>query len=102
MEEIILISIKLRPGINNNSNELLRDLIQDAITDVKDFLNYEDAEELPQGCTNIVKELVISRCNRLGSEGIASQSAGGVSETYTEDIPKPLLKKLYKYRKLRW
>lgn len=102
MEEIILTSIKLRPGISNNSDELLTDLIQDSIADVKDFLSYEDTEELPHGCINAVKELVISKCNRLGSEGIASQSAGGVAETYTEDIPKPILKKLYRYRKLRW
>ena len=38
MEEI-LSSIKLRPGISVNSDKLLKDLIEDSIQDVKDFIN---------------------------------------------------------------
>lgn len=101
MEEI-LSSIKLRQGISVNSDELLKDLIKDSIQDVKDFINCSDEEELPSGCISIVKELVIIKCNRLGTEGLSSQSASGVSENYSDDIPKPLKKKLYRYRKLRW
>ena len=101
MEEI-LSSIKLRPGISVNSDKLLKDLIEDSIQDVKDFINYSDEEELPCGYISIVKELVIIKCNRLGTEGLSSQSASGVSENYFDDIPKPLKKKLYRYRKLRW
>lgn len=101
MEEI-LSSIKLRPGISVNSDELLKDLIKDSIQDVKDFINYSDEEELPCGCISIVKELVIIKCNRLGTEGLSSQNVGGASESYLNDIPKPLKKQLYRYRKIRW
>lgn len=101
MEEI-LSSIKLRPGISVNSDELLKDLIEDSIQDVKDFINYSDDEELPCGCISIVKELVIIKCNRLGAEGLSSQNVGGASESYLNDIPKPLKKQLYRYRKIRW
>lgn len=101
MEEI-LSSIKLRPGISVNSDELLEEFILDAEQTVKDFINYSEEEELPKGCLSVVKELVIIKCNRLGTEGLSSQSASGVSENYSKDIPKPLKKKLYRYRKLRW
>ena len=102
MEEQILISIKLRPGISNNSDDLLKDLISDTITDVKAFINYAYIEELPVGCISIVKELVIAKCNKLGSEGISSESHEGVSQSYTNDMPKDIKKKLYRYRKLVW
>lgn len=100
MEETILNSIKLRPGISNNSDELLREFITDTIQDVKDFINYSDTDELPNGCISIVKELVIIKCNSLGAEGLASASNSGVSESYLNEIPGPIKKKLYKYRKL--
>lgn len=102
MEEQILESIKLRPGISNNSDELLKEFILDAIQDVKDFINYSDEEELPAGCISIVKELVVIKCNQLGDEGISGTNASGVSQNYLNDIPKSIKKKLYKYRKLVW
>lgn len=102
LNDQILTSVKLRPGIAANSDELLNELIEDSIQDVKDFINYSDDEDIPTGCISIVKELVIIKCNRLGAEGLSSQSASGVSENYSDDIPKVLKKKLYRYRKLRW
>lgn len=105
MEELIsqvLSSIKLRPGISNNNDELLKDLITDTITDIKDYINYSDIEELPTGLISVIKELVIVKCNTLGAEGLNSQSSNGVSENYTNDIPKPIKKKLNRYRKLVW
>lgn len=101
MEEILK-SLKLRPGISNNSDELLEEFILEAEQTVKDYINYREEEELPNSCISVVKELVIIKCNTLGSEGLASQSASGVSENYLNDIPKALKKKLYKYRKLVW
>ena len=105
MEELIyqvLEGVKLRPGISNNSDELLKDLINDVITDVKDYINYSDSEELPSELISAVKELVIIKCNTLGTEGLNSQSSNGVSENYSNDIPKPIKKKLNRYRKLVW
>lgn len=103
-EEIVKLiqSLRLRPGIEAVTDDLLKDFINDSIQDVKDYINYSDEEELPLGCISIVKELVIIKCNRLGAEGLSGQSSSGISENYNDDIPKPLKKKLYRYRKLRW
>lgn len=105
MEELInqvLQNVKLRPGISNNADELLKDLINDVINDVKDYINYSDSEELPSELISAVKELVIIKCNTLGTEGLNSQSSNGVSENYSNDIPKPIKKKLNRYRKCKW
>ena len=102
MEQEILTSLKLRPGISNLSEELLKDFIADTIQDVRDFTNYSDDEILPDGCKSIVKELVIIKCNRIGSEGVSSESHEGMSQSYETGIPQAIKKKLYRYRKLRW
>ncbi|MDC4242535.1 phage head-tail connector protein [Clostridium tertium] len=102
MELEILNSLKLRPGISNLPETLLIDFITDAIQDVKIFINYSDNEILPNGCKTIVKDLVVIKCNKLGSEGIASESHEGTSESYESDIPQEIKKKLYRYRRLRW
>lgn len=98
----ILESIKLRPGMNNLPDTLLNDIIQDTTMDVRAFLNYEDAEILPMGVNTIIKDMVVIKCNHIGSEGISSESHEGISQTYEEEIPQAVKKKLYRYRKLRW
>lgn len=101
MIEQILQSIKLRPGISNFSDELLLDKINDAVTEIREYINAGDSDELSSFCITIVKELVILRCNKLGSEGLASQSVSGLSEVYTDDMPKEIKAKLRRCRKLR-
>ena len=70
--------------------------------DTQYYINYSDSEELPSELISAVKELVIIKCNTLGTEGLNSQSSNGVSENYSNDIPKPIKKKLNRYRKVGW
>ena len=96
----IVASLKLRPGISNLTTELLTDIVQDTITDVVEYINLEEGTEVPTRCVSIVKDIVIVKCNKLGSEGLSSESYSGVSQSYIEDIPKDILRKLKRYRKL--
>lgn len=98
MEKELLKSLKLR--IKNVEDELLLDLIRDAITDVKTHINYAVTDDLPAGCDSLVKELVSIRANQIGNEGLASYSAAGVSETYLADLPADLRCRLNKFRRL--
>lgn len=84
--------------IKNVSDALFSDLITDAITDVKTYTNR--TEELPVACETIIKDLVMIRVNKLGSEGIASESFSGVSQSYENDLPSELKRRLNKYRRL--
>lgn len=101
MEEKILQSIKLRPGISNNSDELLLDIIKDCISEVKEYINLGDGEELSPFCMSIVKELVVIKCNKFGSEGLSSASNSGVSESYIDGIPSEIKAKLRRCRRFR-
>lgn len=99
-KEKILSSLISRQGLLGKSN-LLEDMLEDSITDVKTFLNYADDEMLPDGCTPAVKELALIRFNRDGTEGILteSQSSGG-STTYSDDIPERIKRMIRRYRRL--
>lgn len=101
VEKEILESIKRRPGISA-TDDLLSDMIKDCISDVRDAINYKDGEALPAALCGVVKELVLEKINKDGAQGISaeSQSSGG-STTYTDDIPKAIKRKIYKYRRFR-
>ncbi|NFG25216.1 hypothetical protein FDF11_15260 [Clostridium botulinum] len=98
--EKIIESIKLRPGISTVDEFLLADIVQDAVIEVSDYINLEEGKEFPAKCISIVKDIVVIKVNKLGSEGISSESYSGVSQSYIEDIPKDILRKLKRYRKL--
>lgn len=102
MEQIdnIVAALKLRPGISNLTTELLTDIVQDTITDVVEYINLEEGTDIPTSCVSIVKDIVIVKCNKLGSEGLSSESYSGVSQSYIEDIPKDIIRKLKRHRKL--
>lgn len=99
MEEILK-SIKLRPGMSNLADELLNDIISDIYNDISEFINLEYGKEMPLGCINIVKELVVIKINKLGSEGISSESHEGTSQSFINGIPSEIKLKLRRYRKL--
>jgi hypothetical protein len=45
--------------------------------------------------------MIIYRYNQLGSEGIASQSYSGISQSFTSTYPENIIKQLNTYRKLK-
>lgn len=58
MEKKILESLLKRPGLQDQW-DVLTDMIQDSISDMRTMLNYDDEEELPDGCIPAIKELVL-------------------------------------------
>ena len=101
MEKKILDSLLKRPGLQDQ-NDVLTDMIQDSIRDMRIMLNYGDNEELPDGCIPAIKELVLVRYNQDGVEGISSESqSSGGSTTYLESLPRTVKQAVRRYRKLR-
>lgn len=96
----VLQSLKLRPGLSNLSDDLLKDFIQDSFNDVSEYINLEDGLEMPMVCISIVKDLVVIKVNKIGSEGISSESYEGVSHSYIDGIPKEIKARLRRYRRL--
>lgn len=100
MVDNILKSLLLRPGMEGRE-AVLKDMIQDSIIDIRNFLNYNDDEELPNGCITAVKELTLIRFNQDGAEGLQSESqSSGGSTTYLDGIPNKVKRTIRKYRRL--
>lgn len=62
------------------------ELLLEIVSIVKEkILSYLNLEEMPKQLDWIVIELSVSRFNRIGSEGMSSESVDGVSNTYITD-----------------
>ena len=77
---MLLNRIKTLLGITDN-NELIYEIIE--LTKSK-ILNYINEVELPLELEFVLVELTIQRYNRIGSEGIASESVDGKSVSYED------------------
>lgn len=94
----MLDKIKLYLGLTGNEKDaLLSQLLEDATQYVKD---YTHQETLPQALESSVRDIVIIQYNRIGTEGVVSESFSGVSCNYLDDLPKPIKRKLRSYRRL--
>ena len=79
---MLLNRIKTLLQIQDN-DELIHEIVE--ITKEK-ILNYINEKELPKELEFVLIELAIQRFNRIGSEGIASESIDGKSVSYDDDF----------------
>ena len=79
---MLLNRIKTLLSIEGNEN-LIYEIVN--ITESK-ILNYINASEMPKELEFVLIELAIQRFNRIGSEGIASESIDGKSVSYDDDF----------------
>ena len=96
MDEI-LTAVKLRPGADTLSEDLLKDIIQDSIYEV---IEYTKTEELSNLAKSLVKDITIYKINRLGSEGVSSESFSGTSQSFIDGYPAEIKKKIRRVRGL--
>lgn len=91
----ILNEVKISLGLSSSDkDELLLSLIQRSSNQV---INHINEKSLPNGLEYIVIELTIARYNRIGSEGIKSESSDGVSFSYKDDLLEDYKKDLNKW-----
>ena len=91
--------LKIRLGISDNSEDaLLNMLLEDAECEILDFCN---RDILPVKVEALQRELAIIYYNRLGSEGESSRSEGGVSVSYSTEIPENIKSRLIAFRRLK-
>ena len=75
---------RIKTLLNTEGNEnLIYEIVN--ITESK-ILNYINATEMPKELEFVLIELAIQRFNRIGSEGIASESIDGKSVSYDDDF----------------
>lgn len=95
----MLEKIKIMLGLDETKDELLKLLVDDAIEEV---VNYCNLTTYPEKLNSTVIKMVIQNYNRLGSEGISSQSFSGVSESFIDGYTADIIMVLNKNRKVRF
>ena len=80
---MLLNRMKVLLGITDNADELLMEILD--ITKSK-ILNYINEAELPLELEFVLIELAIQRYNKIGSEGVASESIDGRTTSYEDDF----------------
>ncbi len=91
------IKIRLGDAANNYSDDLINLLIEDARNEVSSYCNREIDKELE----SVVEKIVVIKLNRVNSEGLASQSYSGTSESYIDGYPADILAVLDRKRKIK-
>lgn len=89
--------LKIRLGADVDET-LLAVLLEDAESEILDYTNR--TELLPR-MEGLQRELVIEYYNRQGSEGEASRSEGGVSVSYSTEIPEKIKSRLTAFRLIK-
>lgn len=88
----MLEDIKLLLGLTDDSeDELLELLIKMATNEVKD---YTGQTTITSGLKNTISKMVIFNYNRLGTEGLSSESYSGVTFNYAGDYPDSIMREL--------
>ena len=66
------------------------------------ILDYKGRDELPQRLESVVVQYAVILYNQMGAEGETSRSQGGVSQSFINDLPPAMLRRLQNYpRKVR-
>ena len=68
-----------------------------ALVDVEEYCNREADSALEL----IAEKIAVIKLNRIGTEGLASQSFGGVSESFTDGYPTEIMAVLNRKRKIK-
>ena len=89
---------KLKVRLNEGDIALLEQLLEDAEFEILDYCNRDVL--LPR-MLGLQRELAIIYYNRLGSEAESSRSEGGITVSYSTDIPENIKRRLNSYRRLK-
>lgn len=88
--------LMLRTGENNTV--LLKQILEDAESEILDYCKRDVLIPRMEG---LQRELAVIYYNRMGSEGEASRSEGGISVSYSTDIPENIKDRLKSFRRLK-
>lgn len=94
LEEIKLL---LGDSVSNYSDALIGLALKQALAEVEAYCNRTLDYELEV----VAQRIAIIKLNRMNTEGLASQSYSGVSESYVDGYPADIMAILKRKRKLK-
>lgn len=95
----LLERIKVRLNITDTEKDaLLNGLIEDAKSYIVAFCNLSGVDDIPATLDGAVIKMVVIDYNKLGVEGLNSESYSGASYSYAQEYPDEIKKLLYHER----
>ena len=98
MTQVETIKVLLGESASIFSDSQLTVLISQAESEFKIYCN---RSILPVGAESIINDMVIVKCNRMGTEGLQSQSFSGISDSFIDGYPANIINQLNRFRKIR-
>lgn len=83
----------------NETDDILIQIIIDDVTEYLSSITNLAKEEIP---TMLIKDLVIIRYNKLGSEGLNSEAYSGVTQNFINGLPEDLKTQIKTLRKVKF
>jgi len=94
----MLNKIKLLLGLTDTSKDELITLLLESATE--EVINYTHNDDLA-GMGNCICQMVVYNYNRIGTEGLNSESYSGVNFNYSQSYPEGIMSQLKAHRKLQ-
>ena len=94
IEEIKLL---LGDSANNYTDAQINLALKCALVEVEDYCGRDADAAMEYQALKIA----VIKLNRINTEGLASQSFSGITETYLDDYPQDIIKALNRKRKIR-
>lgn len=91
------IKLMLGDAASNYTDELIGLCLKQALAEVEAYCNRELDYELEV----IAQRIAIIKLNRIGTEGLTSQSFSGVNESYQDGYPADITAVLNRKRRIR-
>jgi hypothetical protein len=91
------IKILLGDAANNYTDAQITLALKIAIAEVEDYCNRDADATLEL----LAEKIAVIKLNRINTEGLASQSFSGVSESYIDGYPTEILTVLNRKRKIK-
>ena len=91
------IKLMLGESASNYSDALIALYLKQALAEVEAYCNRALDYELEL----IAQRIAIIKLNRINTEGVASQSFSGVSESYVDGYPQDILSVLNRKRRIK-
>lgn len=98
-EQLSKLKVRIPEIVDDSQDNQLTQLLEDAEQAILDYTNRSDILPVMEP---LQRELALIYYNRIGLEGISSQSQGGISIQVADDIPKEIKSRLNRYRKVRF
>lgn len=93
----ILHNVKALLGLKGTDKDaILSLLVLMAEQEAKAYCHRDNTD----GMEAVITQMVVYKYNRLGTEGLTSESYSGASYSYESDYPQSILRQLNRFRKL--